>query len=359
MTEDIIIPDTIDKILWGKSIVEINTDGDLPLVFILRSLSIREVNYIDFIYKRELRISKQSGLISRADMEELFRANGIWTQQDEKRIEEVKLLIKLSEKDLQTFEFIKQKKKHAESTLKLLTAELSELTNRKEQLFCNSAESRAEEVKRRYIVWKSTENMQEQQYWSSEEDFLDETNHTLIFDLAIAYYKHNIFDEKTMRILARSPQWRYRWKMAKCGADLFGKPICEWSEMQNMLVYWSQYYDYIFESPDSPDDRIINNDKLCDGWVEEQNKKYSKKTSTPSSKLNNKTNKHDAHQEQFIMVEKGDTDAIKQVQEMNAPAVRAKLRNEYSTIKKSKGRISEWQLRKGRLPNGEYATKER
>ncbi len=344
----------IETILWGKTIVEVNNGDGIPQLFILRSLSIKEANLANFIYNKELDKSREAGLLLQKDLEELFRAQNMWSNEDDKKIIDLQSVVKSLVKQIKSAEFMPHRKKQLEKQFAKIEAEINELLHRKNDLFTNSAEARAEEIKRRFIVMMSTETKNETPYWPTEGDFLEESDHVLIYNLAVSYYKHNIFDEKTIRKIARSGIWRYRWKMAKTGADLFGKPICDWSDMQNILVYWSQYYDYVYESYESPPDHIIECDIFCDSWVEEQSKKHAKKGDEKSNIVGTKKSKtNTAHQEQFIMVEPGNKEAIQAVQEMNAPSVRRKLQIEYNKIKNSKKRISEWGLRKGQLPNGE------
>jgi hypothetical protein len=214
-----------------------------------------------------------------------------------------------------------------------------------------SAENRAEEIKRRHMIMLSVEDIEEKRYWSDLNVFLNENDLVLIYNLAIAYYKNNVLSEKETREIARSGQWRYRWASAKNGADLFGKPICDYSEMQNSLVYWSQFYDYVFESMDRPGDLIINDDDACDAWYNDQIKKTAVKGDNQKNIVGTKkatTNKF--HQEQFVMVDPKDADSVKKVQEMNTSSTREQLRRENEFIKKNKGRVSEWKLRKGKLP---------
>ncbi len=344
----------IERILWGKSIAEVEGSDGIPHLFILRSLTIKETNLVQYIYKKELDVSLRAGLLSQKELEELFRSQEMWTDRDDKRIVELDVHIKQLKKQIKAAEFMLHRKKLLEKQLAQEIGEQNELSNRKNSLYNNSAESRAEEIKRRFVVMMSTETREEKPYWESREDFLEETDHTLIYNLAIAYYQNNIFDEKTLRKVARSGTWRFRWKAGKSGADLFGKPICDWSEMQNMLVYWSQLYDYVYESLDSPAEFIIDNDVLCDAWIDEQSKKHVNKGNDKENILGTKKAKVEkAHQEEFIMVDPKDTASIKEIQEMNAPTVRKRLKEEYDRIKKSNKRVSEWDLRKGRLPNGD------
>ena len=38
------------------------------------------------------------------------------------------------------------------------------------------------------------------------------------------------------------------------------------------LVYWSSFYDDIYNHPERPDEDTIKNDKLLDAWVDRANK---------------------------------------------------------------------------------------
>lgn len=339
----------INKLLWGKSLCSVADSTGKSHQFILRSLTIKESNLIQYIHDQELANAIEEGVLKQKDLEDLYAAAGVWTEEDEKIISDLELKIKQAKHQIKALTFMPAKRSIVEKQLAKLTTELQEKVEERTTLLYVSAEVRAEEVRRRFTVMLSTETIDEQRHWPTQQAFMDEDDLDLIFNLAKAYYANNLFPEKIIRRVARSGAWRFRWNASKNGADLFGKPIAEWSEMQNMIVYWSQYYDYVFESVERPSDAIIENDSACDAWVEEQSKKSQSKTAN-----NNTTNllgtkkaaTHKDHQEQFIMVQPGDKDTIKQVQDMNPDSIRAKLRAEREIIKK-KGRIKEWDLRKG------------
>ena len=199
---------------------------------------------------------------------------------------------------------------------------------------------------RRYIVMMSTEDIYEKPHWRDQEEFDQEDDTELIYNLALSYYKNNVFDTKCIRYISRNPEWRFRWNASKNGADLFGCSIAEWSEMQNSLVYWSQYYDFVLDNPDRPSDFIINDDDACDAWVNDQVKKIKSSNTGSDNKSvfgNKSATKQKDHQEQFIMVQK-DKDTIKRVQDMNTTSARQQLRREHAQIQKD-GSVSEWQLR--------------
>lgn len=344
------IEKAIDRILWGKSIVNVADENGNANIFILKSLSIKELNYINYIYDCEYEKAIEYGIMSYEDLKLLYEVDDIWTKNDEIYKNGLKKKIEILKTQIKNSEFFTIKKKKLKKILKITQKELDDKNAVESQLFSLTAESRAEEVKRRYIVMMSTETKNENRYWKLENEFLQERDNTLIYNLALAYYDNNFFSTKDIRRIARNPVWRFRWAIARKGMDLFGKPISEWSETQNALVYWSQYYDSIFESLERPSDLIINDDDSCDAWMKEQSKKSTPKGDDQKNIFGTKKAKTTKdHQEQFIMVQHGDKEAIEKVQTMNSDSVRKNLREKFDRIKNTKGRIKEWTLTKGEV----------
>ena len=343
------IESLIEKILWGKSLADVKDYQDNSRLFVLRSLTIKESNLVNHLYRKAYEEAVFNGIFTVEEAEEFYKDTNLWTEREEDKIIQLESDITYLKNKVKQLEFFTVRQKQVKRKLKSVEKELIQLKNDKINLFSITADNRAEEIKRRYTIMLSTENENDDRYWKTMEEFKQETDFILIYNLAVTYLQQNLFNEKTLREVARNNNWRFRWSAAKMGADLFGRPISEWSEMQNMLVYWSQYYDYIIEHPEKPSENIINDDASCDAWIDGQGKPASKTKSNAEniSRQGNKRTKFNSHGEQFIMVAKGDKDAINRVQEMNSPATRAQLRRESKVISNTKGRISEWKLRKG------------
>lgn len=339
----------IDRILWGKSICDVRDGSGEIRNFTLRSLTIQETNFLEYIYSHELNQVVKDGMLTSEELQELYTIDEVWTEKDDIYLRGLERKESILKDQVKQFQFLKSKKKKAEKDLIKTRDEIAEKVEYKSSLFMLSAENRAEEMKRRFMVMFSTQDIAGNQHWPNEKAFLDDTDLILVYNLAIAYYTNNVFNQAETRQIARSGQWRYRWSAAKNGADLFG-PVRDWSEMQNAIVYWSQFYDFVLENMDSPGDNIVNDDDACDAWYDDQIKKTSKKGNDTKNIVGTKkasTNKF--HQEQFVMVDPNDRESVEKIQEMNTSSTREQLRKEHGVIKKSKGRISEWRLRKGNL----------
>lgn len=331
----------ISQILWGRSFVDVEDGSEATHTLVLRSLSIRENNYLNFLYEKELDRSMQSGILTQDQLRRLFYAYGAWGDEENEKRENLKKELTILSNQLKRSEFHTLKKKKIKKRIEQIEREINELNQQELTLFSVSAENRSEEIKRRFMVQMFTETIEEKPLWSNREEFLNIDDVQFVNNLVVAYYKNNIYSEKELREIARSPEWRFRWVAAKHGEQLFGRPISEWSEMQNMLVYWSEYYDGIYESTDRPPEYIIEDDVLCDQWVKNQNKKLAQNKNHPQKQ---KRGQKLDHNEQFIMVAKDDKEAIEKVQSMNSDQVREQLRKEFEQIRGSKNRIKEWDL---------------
>jgi len=86
-------------------------------------------------------------------------------------------------------------------------------------------------------------------------------------------------------------EWRARWRAStKTSSPLFEGVTTDWNINQVALVFWSNFYDNIYEHPERPEQKIIDNDDLLDKWVEDQAKKMEENSRKNSKRYKNATN---------------------------------------------------------------------
>ena len=83
-------------------------------------------------------------------------------------------------------------------------------------------------------------------------------------------YINNSCGDNEIRQIAKKDDWRAYWRGIKLGYRIFGDVL---TKEQYSLISWSQFYDNVYESADCPDDTIIEDDDLLDGWCIAQKKK--------------------------------------------------------------------------------------
>lgn len=343
------ISEKIGQILWGKSFVDTHDENQNELTFVLRSLTIAESNKAQYLYNKELAKCQNVGILCFEEMKEFLCKQNVWSEAHDGRVEYLESKKTLALNQIKDFELIKHKRVRLEKVLKVIKDELDELIYTRNSLFGLTAENRAEEIKRRYMIMMSAEDIDGNAHWPTERSFLECDDQVLLFNLAKAYYDNNILSEKNVRKIARNGEWRYRWNAAKNGESLFGLAVAEWSEIQDAIVFWSYYYDSVFNCAERPSANIIENDEMLDLWVEDYNKRTRSgvKTQQNKSVFGNKTaTQNQDHSEVFMKVDKGDEEAIRKVQEMNTSSAREKIRAEQKQINELSGgqRIKEWDL---------------
>jgi len=92
----------------------------------------------------------------------------------------------------------------------------------------------------------------------------------------VTHYESNIISGETYRQIARNDPWRSMWANGKKQSDVFGRPAVELTKDQLALCSYSGMYDSVYESPDSPDEKIIDDDDCLDGWFIIQRRKYDR-----------------------------------------------------------------------------------
>lgn len=92
----------------------------------------------------------------------------------------------------------------------------------------------------------------------------------------MSHYENSSISMKDFRAVARSDEWRPIWNLGKKTGHLFGKPAYLMTKDQLMLCSLSTMYDNVYESPESPNEKVINDDDCLDGWFIDQKQKMEK-----------------------------------------------------------------------------------
>lgn len=306
------VAELLDAIVWGRRIIEIPRGEDQQSTFVLRPLTLEERNMSNYVYQQGLRQHKLRGILARETLVKDAIRYGLWKpayDEEAKLLSEelLKVTPELEKEEqvnvtrlerLSRTEEFRDLENPITGKLKSLRLRSTSLQNTIDQINSDraqyidlpSAEYQAEIERGNYCLRCATLSFPEMdQVWGSLEDLEKETNTRLVASLLNAYYKDTIADESEIRQVARSGFWRCKWigsKKNRGVKTLFNKEMCDLTLDQFRLVYWSQVYDSAYESMDAPSDEVIDDDKLFDRWLEEQNQK--RKQDSKQSAFNKK-----------------------------------------------------------------------
>lgn len=309
----------IAKIGWGYISITVSTQDRDLISLLLRPPNPKERARAALVYSTEYQRAIVIGLPTKEKMLENLIALDQWSLQKEEAIEGLYKDIHTIRRGLLDFLFNTTKLEKARSLLRRAEQALINLLDKKHMLLQNTSEAQAEIYQQRYLISQITETEDEKRFWSTLEEFDNDSDLLLITQLCEAFFQRSRIPIILIRELARSQQWRLYWEIAKNTNDLFDNPVSSWSLDQRELTYWSTIYDSVYGAIERPSKDIIEDDDLLDSWFIRQGEKIDNKTQTPATPQSNKPGRN----EQFIMA---DREGAKRIYKMNDPNARIQIR---------------------------------
>ena len=162
----------------------------------------------------------------------------------------------------------------------------------------------------------------------------------------VGMYNRSIFPENYIRNLARNEPWRSLWVASKkVNFKLFlNKEDEDLTINQKNLILWSTTYDSIQDSYDPPNEKVLSDDDLLDGWFIFQRKKREKeekkkKLDEKFGSIKSSNVRAGGKNETFVMVNKEEGFDAKSIYEMNDPASMSTIHRRSKALSE-KGQLS-------------------
>ena len=218
--------------------------------------------------------------------------HNIYTEEDVRKegalkgqIEAIKLMYKTA--------VTREYKENYKGKIKKAEEEYFSFISKKSEYERFSVEAHAEVARLKYLTFCCALHLSDlSQYWPSPDDYKKESDSKLISDI-MSHIGISLFGypSDVIRALARSSQWRSIWSItAKTQASIFGMPVgvqragksvfsgavADFSNNQIQICSWSIFYDNLMQSAEPPADSVIEDDDLCDRYVQVQIEKQEK-----------------------------------------------------------------------------------
>ena len=263
---------TIEGIGSGSKVVQVE-DGSGKKVFILfkhPTLEHKESSY--YMYSQALIEAEEQGILSIKQMKEISKTRSFFSQEDSKKLESIESKLKGQYLVLKKTTRVPARRNRVKEVIARLEGEASILRYNKDKYLENTSERKAAEERLLFLsfccTYKPSTNSK---YWELKSDFDSETDSILrrnIFTEFVMFY-HGL-GSTIIRYIARSNLWRIRYMISvKTGESLFNKGVNRYDTNQLMLVYWSNYYQSIYEMlpADRPTNSIIEDDTSLDAYM--------------------------------------------------------------------------------------------
>ena len=225
----------------------------------------------DLMYDKAYKRAVDSGILPIEKMEALIKERGLFTEEDEDKLDELRVQKSSQEVILSKTTKIKANQDRLVGIIKGLDEKINELEYKRTSKLVMSAESKAEEERALYFCWKCVTDADGDRCWDTFEDLLNERDLRFRDTILTKFlrFKSGI-ETKKIRYLARHSLWRIRYVTSQKVSDpLFGVPTSQYTNDMLNLAYWSNFYQNIYEmmAKDRPPDSIIDDDDALDAYM--------------------------------------------------------------------------------------------
>ncbi len=205
------------------------------------------------------------------DIDKLLETKNLIPEQDDRKLSDLQDKVEGQKKLLQLTK-ISGRRAPIEEVINKLNLEIDELRAKGDSYYHLSQERKADEASLLYLTWSATYSISGDKYWENFDAFEKETNLIFRDSVRIEFLSFNRgLPTKVVRTLARHNLWRVRYVASlKTGGSLFCRNLNDLTPDQIGLLYWSNYYQSIWEMlPDEqPDEDIIKDDDALDKYME-------------------------------------------------------------------------------------------
>jgi len=270
----------IDEISTGTKVIEVENEKGEPLVLVIQQPKSRDKLFASLIYKQTYEQAKKEGISTQEEMREILEKRGIINEEDELAMNRLRDKLKAQRVLLAKTTQVRANRERVMKVIDGLEKELHTIMFKRERTFGLTAESKANEEKLSYWCCRYVYKSEGELLWPTKKDYNEDKDHVLRMSI-FSEYARFVLGLKTelIRYLARSNLWRIRYVTAlKCGTDLFGTSAVDFSADQTNILYWSHFYQGIYEMlpDDQPSEEIIEDDAALDAYMENYYKEMKK-----------------------------------------------------------------------------------
>ena len=291
----------------------------------LRSPSI-DIRYeAQLLYQNIIHDEKYNDWLREENLEKILITLGLWTMDTStilkslnKRVDDAKIAL-FQQRSL------KDKTKENRKSLDQYNKQVSSILQKKQEMFSHTLEGYASAIKNEFTICNT---LYKNEIKVFDNDIQNDQNSYTLFNNLVHEINNHIIDTKQFKELARNSIWRMYWNCNK--QNVFNGPSSDWTFDQRTLVSISRMYDNIYEHPESPEEEVVNDDDMLDGWmILERRKVESKKK---QQKIDNLNPKLQNAQEVFLMA--SNAEETQDVLSLNSQESLRKLQQRSSYLEK-------------------------
>jgi hypothetical protein len=277
----------------------------------------------NLIYNNIINDEKYGEWIREENLIRVLIMLGLWTQETEKTIGQIEKQIENLKVDLYNNILNKTMQTKIRNNLRSKEEQLNRILNIKQEFLGNTLEGYAASIKNEYIVCNT---LYKNKRLVFNIDDVKSSSSYQYFNNLINEVNQHMIPIKVYKAIARSHTWRSYWNCNK--NNVFNKQVIDWTDEQRSLINITKMYDNIYEHPECPDDKIIEDDDVLDGWLIVQKRKIAKAKVQQTIDSSNPKLKN--AQEVFVMA--SDQDSREEVFGLNSGEALHRMKEKFAYI---------------------------
>ena len=259
--DDIFYEKTLYRILRGRLRYKV---GDLVLYIYEPDEELLEESFD--VYEAAYKKAYFGDVYIKEELLELLMQHELWSPFDDREADKIdKQIQELKVTAFRSFFKIKALR-GIKANIRFLEKRMVEYRTKKVCLDHISCEGVASFTRSMWIIYNTTKTLDGHIYkWENSN-----------ISTAMDYYNANQIKSNVFRYIARNEPWRSIWNTGKKQSNIFGRPTSECTRDQLSLCSYSSMYDNVYESPEAPHEKVIEDDDCLDGWFIVQRREYEK-----------------------------------------------------------------------------------
>jgi hypothetical protein len=325
----------ISKIIAGCFVVEIEDNLGKSIQLLVKPPTRVQRYMAEQVYKEALYRAELAGSYTEIEHRDFLESKDLWDADKQKRLDDCPKMIEDLKVNLFECVFKSIERDKTRQVLVRVREEFKKLSYQLHEYDYLSAVGVASMTKARYLLAASLHRMDESKLFRYDE--LWAVSDYLIEAVAGTVSGQKL-NESQLREIARTDPWRTIWMSRKSEAGVFGMPAVDLSEEQRLLSVWSGVYDNIYEHPECPDEKVITDDDMLDGWMISQKRKRDTERGGQSLEGIVHNEKIRGDEEIFIPVDTAEDS--RRISKLNDPAALA-IKRKREALMAQKGTVSE------------------
>jgi hypothetical protein len=244
------------------------------------------------IYYDTISDEKYNGWLRESNLINLLIHYGYWTPFTENLIKDLNKQVDKTKISLYENRLNSKMVTSIRKQLKQLYNQLDKILSQKQELYQHTLEGYANSIRNEYILCNCLLDEKNNKVLS-----FNSNSSYILFNGLVAASNEKMITVSQLRELARDNLWKSIWNCNK--SNPFGeKGAIYLSDDQRGLINFSIMYDSVYDHTECPEDFVIDDDDMLDGWILYQKEKVKRdKTRDALSKT------HKNAQEVFIMAQ--------------------------------------------------------